>query len=182
MDFLTQIKSFIPTNFLPKSMPMLGGQAVSGLGGAPTSFMSEYGMYIGIILFVLALAVGSYLYINHLNAASNETYSIGQENGEGGGKEAELMLFYVDWCPHCKTAKPEWDELKAQYQNSTINGYKVTFTEVNCTEETAEVESMINKYKIEGYPTVKLIKDGQIIEYDAKPTKDTMSEFLNTVL
>ena len=25
-----------------------------------------------------------------------------------GLKNAELMLFYVDWCPHCKTAKPEW--------------------------------------------------------------------------
>lgn len=41
---------------------------------------------------------------------------------------------------------------------------------------------MIDKFKIEGYPTIKLVKDGQIIDYDAKPTKETMTEFLNTVL
>jgi thiol-disulfide isomerase/thioredoxin len=92
------------------------------------------------------------------------------------------MLFYVDWCPHCKTAKPDWDEVKTQFQNKTINGYKVIFTEINCTTETEEVEKLMNKFKVEGYPTIKLIKDGQVIEYDAKPSKDTLIQFLNTVL
>ena len=41
---------------------------------------------------------------------------------------------------------------------------------------------MINKYKIEGYPTIKLLKDGNVIEYDAKPNKATLEQFLNTVL
>ena len=62
------------------------------------------------------------------------------------------------------------------------NGYKVIFTEVNCSEETAEVDKMMNQYNVEGYPTIKLLKDGQIIEYDAKPSKDTLTKFLNTVL
>jgi hypothetical protein len=56
------------------------------------------------------------------------------------------------------------------------------FTEINCTNETPEIESLMNKYKIEGFPTIKLLKDGQIIEYDAKPTKETLVQFLNTVL
>jgi thiol-disulfide isomerase/thioredoxin len=97
-------------------------------------------------------------------------------------KEAELLFFYVDWCPHCKTAKPAWNDVKGEYENKTINGYKVIFTEINCTEETAEVESLMNKYNIEGFPTIKLLKDGQVIEYDAKPTKETLTQFLNTVL
>ena len=63
-----------------------------------------------------------------------------------------------------------------------LNGYKVVFTDVNCTNESSEVEQMMDKYKIEGYPTIKLLKDGQIIEYDAKPSKDTLTQFLNTVL
>jgi thiol-disulfide isomerase/thioredoxin len=102
--------------------------------------------------------------------------------GTGSSKQAELMLFYADWCPHCKTAKPIWNELKSEYQNKTINGYNVLFTEINCTNENAETEQMMNKYNIEGFPTIKLLKDGQIIEYDAKPAKDTLKEFLNTVL
>jgi thiol-disulfide isomerase/thioredoxin len=72
--------------------------------------------------------------------------------------------------------------MKAEYQDKRINGYKVVFTDVNCTNESNEVEQMMDKYKIEGYPTIKLLKDGQIIEYDAKPTKETLTQFLNTVL
>jgi thiol-disulfide isomerase/thioredoxin len=96
--------------------------------------------------------------------------------------QAELILFSVDWCPHCKKAQPIWDELKAEYEDKTINGYTILFTEVNCTNESPEVEKMINKYKIEGYPTIKLLKDGNVIEYDAKPNKATLQQFLNTVL
>ena len=63
-----------------------------------------------------------------------------------------------------------------------MNCYIITFTEINCTNETAEVEKMVNSYKIDGYPTIKLLKDGTVIEYDAKPTKETLTQFLNTVL
>jgi thiol-disulfide isomerase/thioredoxin len=92
------------------------------------------------------------------------------------------MFFYADWCPHCKAAKPIWNDLKSEYENKTINGYNVVFTEVDCSEETAEVEKLMNQYNVEGYPTIKLIKDGQVIEYDAKPSKETLTKFLNTVL
>ena len=102
------------------------------------------------------------------------------KNGETS--KVELMLFSVDWCPHCKTAKPIWEELKTEYKNKPINGYTVLFTDVNCTTETPEIEKMISNYKIEGYPTIKLLKDGQVIDYDAKPSKETLIQFLNTAL
>ena len=76
----------------------------------------------------------------------------------------------------------EIERLQAEYENKEINGYKVIFTEVNCTNESPEVEKMMDTYKIDGFPTIKLLKDGQVIEYDAKPTKETMEQFLNTVL
>jgi thiol-disulfide isomerase/thioredoxin len=136
-------------------------------------------MVIGLIVLFTILAFVYYYYFT-----AKPSYKANREftDGSDGGKHAELMLFYVDWCPHCKTAKPVWDELKTEYQNRTINGYTVIFTEVNCTTETDEIEKMMNTYKIEGYPTIKLVKDGQVIEYDAKPNKDTLVQFLNTVL
>jgi thiol-disulfide isomerase/thioredoxin len=97
-------------------------------------------------------------------------------------KNAELILFAVDWCPHCKTAKPEWENLKASQDGNQINGYTVVFTEYNCTKESDQINQLVSKYKIEGYPTIKLLKDGQIIDFDAKPTEGTLNEFLNTVL
>ena len=96
--------------------------------------------------------------------------------------DAEIMLFYVDWCPHCKTAKPEWSSAMEAMDGKVINGFKVQFTEVNCTDESPEVQEMVEKFKIEGYPTIKLIKGDQVIDFEAKPTKDTITQFLKTAL
>ena len=163
------------SSFFPK-MSFLGGS--SGLSSS-TIF------YIVIAILFIILAI--YLYYQYIKPATNPNFTANSEynqinSGANGSGEAELMFFYADWCPHCKTAKPIWDEVRQQYQNKTINGYNVIFTEVNCTTETAETEQMMNKYSIEGFPTIKLLKDGQIIEYDAKPTKATLDQFLTTVL
>ena len=111
--------------------------------------------------------------------SNNEHDANGSSNGS---KSAELMLFSVDWCPHCKTAKPEWENLKASLEGKQLNGYNIVFSDWNCTQETDKINHLINKYKIEGYPTIKLLKDGQIIEFDAKPTESTLRDFLNNVL
>lgn len=146
-------------------------------------FSTKTLMYL--VAAILFITICIFFYYQYIKPAMKPTYASNREqlpSGSSSSNEAELMLFYVDWCPHCKTAKPDWEELKAQYENKTINGYRVIFTEVNCTNETPEVEKLMNKYKIEGYPTIKLLKDGQVIEYDAKPSKDTLEQFLNTVL
>ena len=40
----------------------------------------------------------------------------------------------------------------------------------------------MDKFDVEGFPTIKMIKDGQIIEFDAKPTKENLTQFFDTVL
>ena len=141
------------------------------------------GFYVvGLIAFIIAAVWCWQKYVAPSLKPSFKPNREAETASSGGGKHAELMLFYVDWCPHCKTAKPIWEELQSEYQDKTINGYNVVFTEINCTTETAEIEQLMNKYKIEGYPTIKLLKDGQIIEYDAKPNKETLVQFLQSVL
>ena len=159
---------------------------MSKIKSAGSAFSMTTVMYIvAAILFIL---IAVFIYYQYVKPTLSTSYSSNRENQQGEGgvggstNEAELMFFYTDWCPHCKTAKPDWAEVKAEYENKTINGYRIIFTEVNCTTESTEVEQLMNKYKIEGYPTIKLLKDGQIIEYDAKPSKDTIIQFLNTVL
>jgi thioredoxin-like negative regulator of GroEL len=49
---------------------------------------------------------------------------------------------------------------------------------VDCDKEAALAE----KFNVQGYPTIKLVKGNQVIEYDAKPEKDTLMEFLHTSL
>lgn len=131
------------------------------------------------VIFFIILAV--YYYFYHFSPRFNITENY-ENNSKSNQKVAEVLFFYTDWCPHCKVAKPVWSEIETEYENKTINGYKLIFTSVNCTNETQEIDEMLNKYKIEGYPTIKLLKDDQIIEYDAKVNKDTMKQFLNTVI
>jgi thiol-disulfide isomerase/thioredoxin len=159
----------------------------SGGSNSLTDKLSEYKWTIVGVIALIGLALILYFFVFKPMSTTQVNYSANNERDtyssqNSNSKDAEIMFFYVDWCPHCKTAKPAWNDVKGEYENKTINGYKVIFTEINCTEETAEVESLMNKYNIEGFPTIKLLKDGQVIEYDAKPTKETLTQFLNTVL
>jgi thiol-disulfide isomerase/thioredoxin len=165
----------------------LGGQSNTGILSNITGAFSE--MPLQNILIFLALLLfaftAGYYYYYYILPEMQALYKPNNEKVIGDpskGQTAELLFFYANWCPHCKAAKPIWDELKTEYENKTINGYKIYFTAVDCSEETTETDKLLNQYSVEGYPTIKLLKDGQVIEYDAKPTKSTLVQFLNTVL
>jgi len=155
-----------------------------------TNYISKININTIIIfsLFLTFIFISIYIYYKYIPQKLNSKFNHNLENSNNNNNnnnndlQAELLLFSVDWCPHCKKAKPIWDDLKTEYENKNINGYKIIFTDIDCTNETPEIESIIKKYSIDGYPTIKLLKDNQVIEYDAKPSKSTLIEFLNTVL
>lgn len=175
-------------NFLnPNSLPPLNNGVNTGifsrLMNAGSNLNSNIMLIIGIVILLVIIAIFYYFY--YVAPSMKTKYMPNSERVPSGSNltnKAELLFFYADWCPHCKAAKPIWNDLKSEYENKTINGYQVIFTEIDCSEETSEVEKMMNQYSVEGYPTIKLLKDGQIIEYDAKPSKETLTKFLNTVL
>lgn len=174
--------SYSNINPMSKASP-LGSQSQSYFSNV-SSYMSTTTLLI-VIALILFLLIAIYYYYYYILPEMQAKYKpnnekITSDNISSG--TAELLFFYTNWCPHCKTAKPIWNELKTEYENKTINGYKILFTDVDCSEETTEVDKMMNQYNVEGYPTIKLLKDGQVIEYDAKPSKETLVQFLNTVL
>jgi len=172
-------------NFNAKMLPPLGTSSPSVIGrmmSAGSALGSNTWLILGAVALLVGIAVFYYFYYV---VPSKDAFAHNNEHRVGGNVAtgtAELMFFYADWCPHCKTAKPIWNDLKAEYEGKAINGYRLTFTEVNCSEETPEVEKLMNQYNVEGFPTLKLVKDGEVIEYDAKPSKETLVQFLNTVL
>ena len=105
----------------------------------------------------------------------NKEFTTG--TGEGSGT-ADLYFFYTEWCPHSKSAMPIWAKLKEEVGDGEVKGVKINFMEVDA-DKNAEIA---DKFKVEGYPTIKLVYGNQIIEYDAKPDKDTLMQFLNTSL
>lgn len=136
-------------------------------------FMGIIGMFVTVGLFFLYKKYGHRIKIL-------EKFTQNQEGLEQ--KNAEIIMFYADWCPHCKTAIPEFDKLSEQHP--LINGYNVKYTKINCADESlpAEKAALVADNKIEGYPTIKLFKGGEVFDFDAKPTSDTLLQFLKSVL
>jgi thiol-disulfide isomerase/thioredoxin len=150
-----------------------------------TSTIANNAKYIGIVITVLLVCIGLYYAFVLDSQTQPVTFAENEEHvTTASGKEpvANVMFFYANWCPHCKTAKPIWEEVSSEYTNKVINGYRLTFSGIDCTEKSEDTTKMLDAYGVEGYPTVKLIKDGQTIEFDASVTKDNLVQFLNTVV
>ena len=131
-----------------------------------------------ILLFVIILFVVAFNVYRYYTKRAKQTTNTDNTTA----KQAELLLFYTDWCPHCTSAKPEWNSFKEEYKTKEVNGFKITFNEINCTKETPESESMMEKYKVEGYPTIKLVAKNKVFDFDAKPSKQNLTQFVNTAL
>jgi thiol-disulfide isomerase/thioredoxin len=97
-------------------------------------------------------------------------------------RQVTIYFFHVDWCPHCKKALPEWNKFKADKNGKEINGYVIRCVEMDCTNETSDITRAINEYNIDSYPTVKMLKNNQKIEFDSKITNTALDSFVVTML
>jgi thiol-disulfide isomerase/thioredoxin len=145
-----------------------------------------------VFMSILFLIAGYYGYQKY--AIEKTKFSdMANANMNLNGTTARILFFTVDWCPHCKKAKPEWDKFAAAKNGKVINGCKISCEIINCTDDSqvhtsdsqkqVTIAQMINKYDIASYPTVKLAVDGgDTIEYDSKITSEGLTKFLDTVL
>ena len=103
-------------------------------------------------------------------------YYVNQNTNEGfEGDRPVLYLFYVDWCPHCKTAKPKVNELKKELNNKKINKKHVDVELVNCEEN----KELAKQFNVRAYPTVYLVVGEEKVEFNKAVTKENLKEFLN---
>ena len=89
---------------------------------------SRFWMILLAIIFFFFIAV--YVYNKYVYSLVQPTYLANTEfptestdTSQSGynAKEAEMMIFTVDWCPHSKKAIPIWNEIKEEYNNKVFN-------------------------------------------------------------
>tara|TARA_B100000575_G_C23116736_1_gene645650 strand:- start:118 stop:588 length:471 start_codon:yes stop_codon:yes gene_type:complete len=138
--------------------------------------------FIVLVLTVIFIIAALYVYNTYVTPKLNAEYVNNKEyvnkKDSDDSDTATIYFFYTVWCPHCKTAQPVWKSLKEKIGDKKINGVKLSFVDVDCDKDTDTAD----KFKVEGYPTIKLVKGNKVIEYDAKPDSDTLMQFLNTSL
>ena len=72
--------------------------------------------------------------------------------------------------------------VKSMY-DKLVNGYKVSCVGINCTnEDDANTNEYINKFNIEGYPTIKMLKDNKVIDFESRITTSSLNSFLDTMM
>ena len=142
-----------------------------------------------IILVVIAIFIGVafWVYTTYVAPSINPDYDPNREFTDGeGSNTADLFMFSVDWCPYSKAAKPVWKKLTEKYNGQEVNGTLLQVKEIDGDKQAQELENFESKYlngkKIDGYPSIYMVKDDKVVEYEAKPKLDTLKEFINSVL
>ena len=129
---------------------------------------------------LILLAILGILYFVHQHFLVKEGFSVTAEKFEEeiDGKKA-LVLFYAEWCGHCKTFMPQWDEISKEINKSESG---VTLLKIECgdasnNEKHAEI---MKKYSIGGYPTIFFFDEsGNYSEYEGDRSKEAITQFLD---
>mgnify|MGYP001980671703 CR=1 FL=1 len=125
------------------------------------------------VLFLLGFLIVLFFIYKYYLKEGFENSPEDLEEKISGNKSA--VLFYADWCGHCKKIKPVWDELKRKID---LDNNNIKLMKVECGKPTEKKEhaDIMKKYDIKGYPTIITFKDGVGTEYTGNRDKDSMYE------
>jgi thiol-disulfide isomerase/thioredoxin len=124
-------------------------------------------VWLFVVYAVVLIIISVFLYYQFFKKKEVKT--------ENKTETCDIYYFYTSWCPYCIKARPEWDKFKKYWNNKKKGNYVLLFSEVDCDKN----ESLALKYEVEKYPCIKLVKDGNVYDYDAKPTLENLNQFLN---
>ena len=141
-------------------------------------------MFTIITILIIFIFLTFYLYNSFVKPNIKKTHQLNKEFIDGSQEFNEndvlMVLFRTQWCPHCKTAELEWNKFSEYIdrENSGNTKYQVILVQIDCDKYPV----LADKYKVEGYPTLKLFYKGTTYHYDAKIRKEQLIEFLESVV
>lgn len=80
-----------------------------------------------------------------------------------------LVKFFAPWCGHCQAMAADFESVATQLKGQAVLG------DVDATKE----EDLAKKFKIDGFPTLKLFADGEeVVDYNGGRDKESMIKFI----
>ena len=94
-----------------------------------------------------------------------------------------FVKFFAPWCGHCREMQHDWEDVAEHFKENPVPGVSLTVAEVDCTAGMDGSMSICMQESVHGYPTVRLYKDGDLVEeYHFARTFDRMKEFIEEKL
>lgn len=106
--------------------------------------------------------------------AEGNVVNLTDDNFEDYLKNSSVIMvkFFAPWCGHCKEFAPEYEKA-AKILMEQKKPYVLAELDATVHKKAAE------KYKVEGFPTIKLFINGTAIDYDAERTAESVLTFIN---
>jgi len=127
-------------------------------------------------LFMLAIAAVVFYFMTHKLGLVCEGFN----DYTPEGNEVNFVLFYAEWCPHCKKFAPTWDKLTADLNGQTMEGVKVNIKQIDCAEQENKDKCAAND--VQGYPTIKCFTVNGVEEYEGERSYSALETFLHGVV
>ena len=107
---------------------------------------------------------------------TNKTKKAKKSNKKKTKDESTIVLVYANWCPHCQTMKPEWNEMKNRL-GMDIETIEIEDSDFDKDTKIRDIED--NKLKgehieIMGYPTMFKVHNGHTDYYGGSRTASEM--------
>jgi thiol-disulfide isomerase/thioredoxin len=133
-------------------------------------------MLLIVIFFITLLLL---LYNSYIKDIISKKHVLNSEYVNNVNKQDEILIlyFYTEWCPYCKQSMPEINRFEEHIkgENDSAN-YNITLTKIDCEKQS----TIADKYKIQAYPSIKLIYKNKVYDYDARPNKANLIQFMET--
>ena len=147
------------------------------LSSAFSYAQSNYKVILMVALALFIFAIIGYYATRGNNLTSK--YKNISNNGDITHSPVDIYIFYATWCPHCKTALPKWQSFSDSVNGKVINGSLVTTHTIDCTNaEDPTVIHYLNEFDVKGFPTVKGVSNGTIVNFDTKINENTLTQFV----
>ncbi|XP_076146232.1 protein disulfide-isomerase A4 [Alosa pseudoharengus] len=82
-------------------------------------------------------------------------------------KDTVLVEFYAPWCGHCKQFVSEYEKIA---QTLKENDPPIPVAKVDATKES----SLGSRFEVSGYPTFKILKKGETVDYDGDRSQEAI--------
>jgi thiol-disulfide isomerase/thioredoxin len=158
---------------------------MAGFVEVVTKFFRPYKRIILVIfILIIFIIVGVYGYRRFYSVPEKTRDFKDVANANRRNPQIQIYLFWADWCPHCKKAKPEWVAFSQEYNGKIVNNYEIQTTDIDCSDpngQDPQVQNMLAEYRVNSYPTIIALKDSQVVGFDAKITKSSLDQFVESL-